>query len=26
VVVPALGIGGPAVALDVSGHAIEEQD
>jgi Flp pilus assembly protein TadG len=25
VVVPALGIGGPAVALDVSGHAIEEQ-
>ena len=26
VVVPALGIGGPAVALDVTGHAIEEQD
>ena len=25
VVVPALGIGGPAVSLDVSGHAIEEQ-
>lgn len=25
VVVPALGIGGPAIALDVSGHAIEEQ-
>ena len=25
VVVPALGIGGPAVALDVSGHAVEEQ-
>ena len=25
VVVPALGIGGPAVVLDVSGHAIEEQ-
>lgn len=25
VVVPALGIGGPAVTLDVSGHAIEEQ-
>lgn len=25
VVVPALGIGGPAVALDVSGHAMEEQ-
>jgi len=25
VVVPALGIAGPAVALDVSGHAIEEQ-
>ncbi|MFZ2016351.1 MAG: TadE/TadG family type IV pilus assembly protein [Nocardioides sp.] len=24
VVVPALGIGGPAVSLDVSGHAIEE--
>ena len=24
-VVPALGIGGPAVALDVSGHAVEEQ-
>ncbi len=23
--VPALGLGGPAVALDVSGHAIEEQ-
>ena len=25
VVVPALGIAGPAVALDVSGHAIEER-
>jgi hypothetical protein len=25
VVVPALGIGGPAVTLDVSGHAPEEQ-
>lgn len=25
VVVPALGIGGPGVSLDVSGHAIEEQ-
>jgi Flp pilus assembly protein TadG len=25
VVVPALGIGGPAVSLDMSGHAIEEQ-
>ena len=25
VVVPALGIGGPSVALDVTGHAIEEQ-
>src|SRR3954454_13766916 len=25
VVVPALGLGGPAVTLDVSGHAIEEQ-
>src|SRR5829696_6351264 len=25
VVVPALGIGGPAVAFDVSGHAVEEQ-
>jgi Flp pilus assembly protein TadG len=25
VVVPALGIAGPAVTLDVSGHAIEEQ-
>jgi Flp pilus assembly protein TadG len=25
VVVPALGIGGPAVVLDVSGHAVEEQ-
>jgi Flp pilus assembly protein TadG len=25
VVVPALGLGGPAVSLDVSGHAIEEQ-
>jgi Flp pilus assembly protein TadG len=25
VVVPALGIAGPAVVLDVSGHAIEEQ-
>ncbi len=25
VVVPALGIGGPGVVLDVSGHAIEEQ-
>ena len=25
VVVPALGIGGPAVSLDVSGHAIEEK-
>jgi Flp pilus assembly protein TadG len=24
VVVPALGIGGPAVVLDVSGHAVEE--
>ncbi|MGI8524449.1 MAG: pilus assembly protein, partial [Nocardioides sp.] len=24
VVVPALGIGGPAISLDVSGHAIEE--
>jgi len=25
VVVPALGIGGPAVSLDVTGHAVEEQ-
>ncbi len=25
VVVPALGLGGPGVALDVSGHAVEEQ-
>jgi Flp pilus assembly protein TadG len=25
VVVPALGLGGPAVTLDVSGHAVEEQ-
>ena len=25
VVVPALGLGGPAVSLDVTGHAIEEQ-
>ena len=25
VVVPALGIGGPSVAMDVSGHAVEEQ-
>src|SRR6478752_2090448 len=25
VVVPALGLGGPGVSLDVSGHAIEEQ-
>jgi Flp pilus assembly protein TadG len=25
VVVPALGLGGPAISLDVSGHAIEEQ-
>jgi len=25
VVVPALGIGGPSVAFDVSGHAVEEQ-
>jgi Flp pilus assembly protein TadG len=25
VVVPALGIGGPSVSLDVSGHAVEEQ-
>jgi Flp pilus assembly protein TadG len=25
VVVPALGLGGPSVTLDVSGHAIEEQ-
>jgi Flp pilus assembly protein TadG len=25
VVVPALGLGGPAVAMDVSGHAVEEQ-
>ncbi len=25
VVVPALGLGGPAVAFDVSGHAIEER-
>jgi|SRR5215208_6754115 len=25
VVVPALGLGGPGVAFDVSGHAIEEQ-
>ena len=25
VVVPALGLGGPAVALKVSGHAVEEQ-
>src|SRR3954447_11080535 len=25
VVVPALGLGGPAVTLDVSGHAIDEQ-
>jgi Flp pilus assembly protein TadG len=25
VVVPALGLGGPAVSLDVSGHAVEEQ-
>jgi Flp pilus assembly protein TadG len=24
-VIPALGLGGPAVALDVSGHAIEER-
>ena len=24
VVVPALGLGGPAVALDVAGHAVEE--
>jgi Flp pilus assembly protein TadG len=24
-VVPALGLGGPAVAFDVSGHAVEEQ-
>jgi hypothetical protein len=23
--VPALGLGGPAVSLDVTGHAIEEQ-
>jgi Flp pilus assembly protein TadG len=25
VVVPALGLGGPAVSMDVSGHAVEEQ-
>jgi len=25
VVVPALGVGGPGVAFDVSGHAVEEQ-
>jgi Flp pilus assembly protein TadG len=25
VVIPALGLGGPAVSLDLSGHAIEEQ-
>jgi Flp pilus assembly protein TadG len=25
VVVPALGLGGPAIAFDVSGHAVEEQ-
>ncbi len=25
VVVPALGLGGPAVAFDVTGHAVEEQ-
>ena len=25
VVVPALGLGGPGVSLDVSGHAVEEQ-
>jgi Flp pilus assembly protein TadG len=25
VVVPALGLGGPSVSLDVSGHAVEEQ-
>jgi Flp pilus assembly protein TadG len=25
VVVPALGLGGPAVAFDVSGHAVEEE-
>jgi Flp pilus assembly protein TadG len=25
VVIPALGLGGPAVALDVTGHAIEER-
>ncbi len=25
VVIPALGLGGPGVALDVSGHAMEEQ-
>src|SRR3954454_21163491 len=25
VVVPALGLGGPAVAMDVTGHAVEEQ-
>ncbi len=25
VVVPALGLGGPGVAMDVSGHAVEEQ-
>ena len=25
VVIPALGIGGPAISLDLSGHAIEEQ-
>ena len=25
VVIPALGLGGPAVTLDVSGHAVEEQ-
>ncbi len=25
VVVPALGLGGPAISLDVSGHAVEEQ-
>ena len=25
VVVPALGLGGPAITLDVSGHAVEEQ-
>ena len=25
VVVPALGLGGPAISMDVSGHAVEEQ-